>query len=109
MSRRTAWFLAAGLAMAALLAFGASRWASTAPDGLDKVAADQGIAAGERPHALADGPLAGYEARGVGDRDTATGIAGLVGVVVTFTAAGALAWSATALSRRRRAREATTS
>ena len=105
MSRRSAWFVAGGLVVALVLAFGASRWASTSPDGLEKVAADQAIDAGERPHALADGPLAGYATKGVDDLATATGIAGVVGVAVTFAAAGGLVWLATAAGRRRRDRE----
>ncbi|MFN8037631.1 MAG: PDGLE domain-containing protein [Acidimicrobiales bacterium] len=106
MSRRTAGFVVAGLAIALLLAFGLSRYASTAPDGLEKVAADQSLDRGERPHALADGPLADYSTKGIDDPGTATGVAGVIGVAVTFAVAGGLVWLTTAAGRRRRDREA---
>jgi len=105
-NRRTASFIVGGLAVALLLAFGVSRYASSEPDGLEKVAADQGLVADERPHPLADGPLAGYATRGVDDPGTATGVAGVIGVVVTFTVAGGLVWVVGATSRRRADREA---
>ncbi len=106
MSQRTAAFIVAGLAVALVLAFGVSRYASTEPDGLEKVAADQSLDAGASPHALAGGPLADYSTKGIDDPGTATGVAGVVGVAVTFAVAGGLVWVATALGRRRRDREA---
>lgn len=100
MSRRTAWFVAAGLAVALVLAFGVSRWASSEPDGLERVAADQGLDAGEQPHAGSDGPFADYTTRGVEDEGLGTGVAGVVGVAVTFAAAGGLVWVAGRAGRR---------
>jgi cobalt/nickel transport system permease protein len=91
----------AGLAVALVLAFGLSRAASTAPDGLERVAADHALDAGEEPHTLAGGPFADYSARGVDDPGLATGAAGVVGVVVTFAAAGGLVWIAARVARRR--------
>ena len=67
-------FLAAGLAVALLLAFFVAPHASSEPDGLEKVAADKGFADDGTPHALDDGPTSGLR----------TGVAGVVGVVVTF-------------------------
>ena len=57
---------------------------------LDKVAIDKGFADNEKPHALGDVPTAGYAVKGVDNQRLATGLAGLVGVTVTFTIAGGL-------------------
>jgi PDGLE domain len=102
MNRRTRNFLLAGLAVALLLAFGVSRYASSQPDGLAKVAVDENLDTGEREHPLADGPLAGYATTGVDDDGLSTGLAGVVGVAVTFAIAGGAVWVA-----RRRSGEAT--
>jgi cobalt/nickel transport system permease protein len=81
-------FVAAGLAVALALVFLVGPEASRAPDGLDKVAADHGLAAHEQPHALDDLPTAGYGVRGVHDRRLSTGLAGALGVTVTFAVTG---------------------
>jgi cobalt/nickel transport system permease protein len=78
----------AGLALALALAFVVSPHASSAPDGLEKVAAERSIDAGTQPHALAGGPLAGYSTRGVHDTTLSTGLAGVIGVAATFLVAG---------------------
>lgn len=98
MSRRTVVFVVGGLAVALVLAFFVSRYASSQPDGLEKVAADEAIDVGERDHAFAEGPLADYEASGVDDPGLATGVAGVVGVAITFVVAGGVVW---AVTRRR--------
>ncbi len=77
-------FVAGGLLVALLLAFFVSPWASSSPDGLEKVSADEGIDAGVEPHPLEDGPLADYAVEGVDDPRISTGLAGVIGVVVTF-------------------------
>jgi hypothetical protein len=79
-----------GLFVALLLAFFVSPLASSSPDGLAKVAADKAIDNDERDHALAEGPLADYSVRGVHDERLSTGLAGITGVVVTFTVGGGL-------------------
>jgi PDGLE domain len=81
-------FVAAGLIVALALAFFVSPSASGNPDGLDKVAIDEGFADSETEHALADAPTAGYEVRGVDDDRLSTGLAGVIGVAVTFSVAG---------------------
>lgn len=83
-------FIAVGLAVAALLAFFVSPQASSQPDGLEKVAAEEGIDNEAQDHALADTPTADYAIRGVDDEGLSTGLAGLVGIAVVFAAAGAL-------------------
>jgi cobalt/nickel transport protein len=81
-------FVAAGLILALVLAFFVSPSASGDPDGLDKVAIDKGFADTERDQALDDAPTAGYEVRGVDDDRLSTGVAGVIGVAVTFAVAG---------------------
>ena len=55
-----------------------------------KVAIDKGFAESERAHALDDGPTAGYAVKGVDNERLATGLAGLIGVSVTFAITGGL-------------------
>jgi cobalt/nickel transport system permease protein len=74
----------AGLVVAFILAFFVSPFASSSPDGLEKVAADKGLNTGEQTHALADGPLADYAVKGVDNEKLSTGLAGVIGVTVTF-------------------------
>jgi cobalt/nickel transport system permease protein len=76
--------VAGGLLIALLLAFFVSPHASSKPDGLEKVAADKSLDSGKRAHALGDGPLADYSVKGVDDTSMSTGLAGVIGVVVTF-------------------------
>lgn len=95
MRRSAAPFVVAGLALALVLAFVVSRSASSDPDGLERVAIDEGFAETAGDHALADGPLADYTTEGVDDPGTSTGVAGVVGVIVVFALAGSGAWLAT--------------
>ncbi len=92
MNRRLARFVLGGLVVALTLAFVVSRYASSEPDGLSKVAVDQRLDGSERAHALEDGPFAGYSARGVDDPGLATGLAGVVGVLAVFAVAGGVVW-----------------
>lgn len=83
-------FIGAGLALALALAFFVSPQASSEPDGLNRVAIDEGFATAEEDHALADGPTAGYAVEGIGNDRLATGLAGVLGVAVTFAVGGGL-------------------
>ena len=84
-------FIAAGLVVAYVLAFAVSPEASSEPDGLNKVAIDKGFNRAERPHALEEeSPTAGYAVEGVDNERLSTGLAGLIGVTVTFAFAGGL-------------------
>ena len=94
-------FIGAGLAVAVLLAFFVSPQASSEPDGLNKVAIDEGFAADEEAHSLEDGPLAGYGVEGVDDDRLSTGLAGVIGVAVTFTIAGGTFFLLRHIQRRR--------
>lgn len=83
-------FVAGGLVVALALAFLVGPEASGAPDGLERVAADEGFAGEEEAHPLGDGPTAGYAVEGVDDDRLSTGLAGLIGVAATFLLAGGL-------------------
>ena len=83
MSRRNS-FLLAGLVVALLLAGVVSTFASSDPDGLERVAEYKGFAETAQDHALGDGPLADYGVRGVENDRLSTGLAGVVGVGITF-------------------------
>lgn len=91
MSRRTCGVVLVGTLVALLLAGFGSYYASSAPDGLAKVAIDKGLDRGEQDHAFGDSPLAGYAVRGVGDERLSGGLAGLAGVGLTFLLGGAIA------------------
>jgi cobalt/nickel transport protein len=77
-------FVVAGLLVAIGLALGVSGFASSSPDGLEKVAEDKGFLETAQDHLFADGPLADYAVKGVGNERLSTGLAGLIGVLVTF-------------------------
>jgi PDGLE domain len=66
-----------------VLAGGLSVYASSRPDGLERVAEDQGFAEKAEEHPAADGPLADYELDGGGG----TGVAGVIGAVVVLVLA----------------------
>ncbi len=76
-----------GVLVALLLAGVVSHYASSEPDGLNRVAQDQGFAA---ESGRGNAPLAGYSARGVADDRWAGGLAGVVGVVVVLGLTGGL-------------------
>lgn len=75
--------LIAGGVLAVLLAAVVSFYASSQPDGLNRVAEDHGIAASERESAAAESLFADYAVSGVGNDRVASGAAGLAGVAVT--------------------------
>ena len=83
MTRRNG-FLLVGLLVALVLAGLVSGFASSSPDGLERVAEDKGFAATAEDSALADGPLAEYGVAGVENERLSTGLAGVIGVGVTF-------------------------
>lgn len=81
-----------GLAAALLLAGIVSFYASSSPDGLEKVATDKGFIDSANDSATVDSPLADYGASGVENERLSVGLAGIIGVVVTFAAAGGIFW-----------------
>ncbi|MET8767843.1 energy-coupling factor ABC transporter permease [Streptomyces sp. NPDC004658] len=95
-SRRTLWVT--GLVTSLVLAGFVSFYASANPDGLEKVAHDQGIDKKAKEHAGAGSPLADYGVKDVSDARLSGGLAGVIGVGVTVVAGSAVFW---ALRRRR--------
>ncbi|MFD3695642.1 energy-coupling factor ABC transporter permease [Streptomyces sp. NPDC058646] len=96
---------AAGLVTALVLAGVVSSFASGSPDGLEKVAADQGIdaKADEYEHATAGSPLADYGIKDVENERLSVGLAGVIGVGATVAAGSGVFW----VVRRRRTDEPT--
>jgi hypothetical protein len=94
-------FVVGGLVVASGLAFFVSPRASSEPDGLENVANEEGFADTGTDQALDDAPTAGYEVRGVDDDGLSTGLAGLIGVALTFAATGLLFLVVRRSSRRR--------
>lgn len=84
MTRRTRLVVLSGLLVAAGLALFVSPWADSDPDGLERAAIETGFADDARDHDLAGGPVADYSVKGVADDRVATGLAGLVGVLIAF-------------------------
>lgn len=85
MKRFFAWFAVVSLVLAGAVSY----LANSNPDGLDYVTEQHGIAEHAEDHPLAGGPLADYA---VGGDDRLTGLAGVIGVVVTLLVAGGLFW-----------------
>jgi cobalt/nickel transport protein len=75
--------IAAGFALSLVLAGGVSFYASSSPDGLEKVAEDIGFIETAKENSNADGLLADYGVKGVDNERLSTGAAGIIGVVAT--------------------------
>ena len=93
-------FVVLGLAVALAFAFFVSPLASSEPDGLERVAIDQGFEGQASEHALAKGPLADYAVAGVDNSWLSTGLSGVVGVVLCFVIAGAAVLAIRAFRKR---------
>jgi hypothetical protein len=79
-------FIVGGLLLAIALALLVSPFASSSPDGLNKVAIDQGFDDTAHDHALNQSPVSGYGVRGIDDDRVSKGLSGLIGVLATFGA-----------------------
>ncbi|MGC5411674.1 PDGLE domain-containing protein, partial [Streptomyces sp. DT225] len=97
--RPTRGLWATGLVTALVLAGFVSFYASADPDGLEKVAADQGIDKEAEEHATADSPLADYGVKDVSDTRLSGGLAGVIGVGATLVAGSGAFY---VVARRRR-------
>ena len=73
-----------GLLLALGLALFLSPFASKAPDGLERVAEDQGFLARAEGKEVFPSPIPDYAVPGVKSEALATGLAGLAGTLVTF-------------------------
>ena len=76
-------FLISGFIATLFLAGVVSFYASSHPDGLEKVAGDIGFLDTAKKHTAEDGVLAGYGVKGVDNQRLSTGAAGVIGVIVT--------------------------
>jgi cobalt/nickel transport system permease protein len=76
-------FVAVGLAVALALVFFVAPFAASDPDGLERVAIDQGFSAGAQDHPIG-GPLADYGVSGLESDRVGTMLAGAIGVFVVF-------------------------
>ncbi len=94
-------FLGVALAVTVGLAVFVSPWASSSPDGLEKVAEEKGFsgAAEDAEPAWSGSPVPDYAVRGVENERVATGLSGLIGVAVTVAAAVGLGLLAFVLNR----------
>jgi hypothetical protein len=77
-------FVIVALALAIGLATAASPFASSSPDGLERVAEDKAFAAAAE--APPESPIPDYAFPGVADERLATGLAGFAGTLIVFAA-----------------------
>jgi PDGLE domain len=91
-------FTILALAVAVGLATGASPYASSSPDGLEKVAEDKAFLEQGRLHSVQeDSPVPDYAFPGVDDARVATGLAGFTGTLFVF----GVGYGVALLARRR--------
>lgn len=81
-SARPLWLT--GLAVTVVCAGGISYYASASPDGLEKVAADNGIDEKEKDHSAKDSPLADYGVKDIASAPLSGGLAGVIGAGATL-------------------------
>ncbi|MFJ9979855.1 energy-coupling factor ABC transporter permease [Streptomyces cyaneofuscatus] len=90
--RSTRGFWITGLVSAFLLAGFVSFYASANPDGLERVAADQGIDEKVEEHGAADSPLADYGVGDIANARLSGGLAGVIGVSATVVVGTGVFW-----------------
>jgi cobalt/nickel transport system permease protein len=93
--------LIVGLLLALGLAAFASPWASSEPDGLNKVAADQGFDVDARDSATQGSPLSGYAVQNVEHEGVSKGLSGVIGVGITLVVAAVVFGGVAVMIRRR--------
>jgi cobalt/nickel transport protein len=76
-------FYVIGIFVTLVLAGVVSFYASSSPDGLEKVADKIGFIDTAKDHALAKGPLADYGVKGIKNERLSVGMAGVIGVLAT--------------------------
>lgn len=77
-------FAIAGVLVALVFAAVVSQFAAPDPDGLERVADDQGFLDSATDHALAGSPFADYATQGLSNETLSLAVAGIVGVVITL-------------------------
>lgn len=91
-------FIVAGLIVSGILAGVVALFASSSPDGLEKVAIETGFADNAKAHATSGSPLANYRIAIFGDSAWGSALAGIVGIAIT----GLVAWLLFAWLRRKK-------
>ena len=81
-------FYIIGFVVSLFLAGVVSFYASSSPDGLEKVAQDIGFIDTAKDHTNADGALADYGVKGIDNERASVGVAGIIGVIGTAVVAG---------------------
>lgn len=81
-------FLFAGLLVSMFLAGVVSFYASSQPDGLEKVAGEIGFSETAQENSNADTTLADYGVKGIENERASVGVAGILGVIGTAVVAG---------------------
>jgi cobalt/nickel transport protein len=81
-------FYISGFVISLFLAGVVSFYASSSPDGLEKVAEDIGFIETAKDHSNVDGALADYGVKGIENERTSVGVAGVIGVIGTAVVAG---------------------
>lgn len=86
MDKKTWLFIIIALLVSVLLAVVISPFASSSPDGLEKVAKDKGFLekAEKQEPAWKHSPIPDYAMGGIKNESLATSLAGLIGTVLTF-------------------------
>ena len=77
-------FVFGALMVAAFFAVVVSQFAADDPDGLERVAIDEGFADSARDHAFGSSVFADYATRGIGNESVSLAVAGLSGVLLTL-------------------------
>jgi cobalt/nickel transport system permease protein len=91
-------FVFGGVLTAVFFAVVVSQFAASDPDGLERVAEDEGFLESGRAHAFADSLFADYATAGIDNQTLSLGIAGLAGVTLTLL----VGYGIVAASRRTR-------
>lgn len=86
------------LLVSVVIAGGLSFYASSSPDGLEKIAEDKGFLETAKDSAVADSPLSDYGVAGVDHDRLSVGLSGVIGVFVTAL----VAFGVFALAKRMR-------
>jgi cobalt/nickel transport protein len=81
-------FYIVGFVISLFLAGVVSFYASSSPDGLEKVAGDIGFIETAKDHTNADGTLADYGVKGIENERASVGVTGVIGVIGTAVVAG---------------------
>ncbi len=92
--------ISAGLFLVMFIAAVLVPFASQMPDGLEKVAADQGFSSKESENPAVAAPFADYRVPGIGSDKISAVLSGIIGALAMFCTG----WGIAALLRRRKTR-----